>query len=613
MKEGDAVFHIKYGRGIVERIFLNKDIVNVKFFFGSMNVDVKYFSFLADEEHGLTKKQSHTRNGIIKLLDSGSFKVATKIYHQEKCEEWWSWTEYQAAKELANLELLQRKEVEKIKLQQETKNRILRMMTMGDFHGAGLAYHGEQCKEWWSKSEYQADEKSAQIKIEKKQQEERLKKELELIELLELQERAEQAEKERIRLELLRKEREIKRNELFTEIRRWLTSDFLDVDSFFHEFGEDLISQNEFEQEKINFVKWWIGENTPSKNGVKNLPDDEQIAAIAAVHGHIQVIARAGSGKTTTLVNRTLFLLKHCGVDAGEMLLLAFNRKAASEIRRRLLEFLHADAEKELDIEIRHRIQQSGNKKVNHSEIEISAVNAVAEKLNINLPHVMTFHALAYAIVRPEESILFDGAEGESQALSRSFQQVIDDYFQIPEFKDDVRDMMLAHFQNDWDRIVQGGYDLTDKTEFVGFRRSLKQQSLNGDYIKSFGEKIIANFLFEHDVTYKYEQNHWWSEINYRPDFTLFLTDKTGVIIEYFGLQGDVHYDEMTQAKRDYWSKKEGWKLIEFYPHDIASNGEEKFLSILKERLQPHDFPCVKLSDLVDAENFLIPLLIYKC
>ena len=41
-------------------------------------------------------------------------------------------------------------------------------------------------------------------------------------------------------------------------------------------------------------------------------PDPEQAAAIGAVEGNVQVIARAGSGKTATLVNRAKFLSQHC-------------------------------------------------------------------------------------------------------------------------------------------------------------------------------------------------------------------------------------------------------------------------------------------------------------
>ena len=94
-------------------------------------------------------------------------------------------------------------------------------------------------------------------------------------------------------------------------------------------------------------------------------------------------------------------------------------------------------------------------------EMEAEAVDAVAKTLQVALPYVMTFHALAYAIVHPEESLLYNGAEGESQGLSKAFQQVIDDFLQDAEFKGRIRELMLAHFREDWDRIVAGRYDQT--------------------------------------------------------------------------------------------------------------------------------------------------------
>ncbi len=66
------------------------------------------------------------------------------------------------------------------------------------------------------------------------------------------------------------------------------------------------------------------------------VPDKEQAAAIAAVDGHVQVVARAGGGKTTTLVQRAVFLQKHCGILPEQTLLLAFNSKAAGDVKEEL-------------------------------------------------------------------------------------------------------------------------------------------------------------------------------------------------------------------------------------------------------------------------------------
>ena len=407
----------------------------------------------------------------------------------------------------------------------------------------------------------------------------------------------EEEARERARQELVRKQIEERRTAVLCELRRRFNTDFLSATSCFFESYADILTEQEFESEKFSFVKNWIRSNTETGNGSKQLPDDEQIAAISAVHGHIQVVARAGSGKTTTLVNRVLFLLKHCRIAPGEILILAFNRKAALEVRKRLLILIDQSAESEVAGEINRRIKGAKQKqRLNWDEIEAGAVDAIASQLKVTLPHVMTFHALAYAIVHPEESLLYNGAEGESQGLSRVFQQVIDGHLREPKFRGKIRKLMLAHFREDWERIIEGRHDQS-KEEFLRFRRSLPSESLGGEYVKSYGEKVIADFLFEHDIAYKYERNHWGSGINYRPDFTVFVTPKSGLIIEYFGLRGDPDYDEMSDSKREYWKGKLGWTLIEFTSLDIASEGVAVFLEKLKTSLVDQDVQCMRLSE----------------
>jgi DNA helicase IV len=398
-------------------------------------------------------------------------------------------------------------------------------------------------------------------------------------------------------VESLSKEREIKRNQLLKKIRTQMHIDFLRVEPLFHEVCADLMTTTDLEKDKRRFVQWWIKENAPL---YKNAPDDEQATAIAAVHGNIQVIARAGSGKTTTLVNRAFFLIKHCKVDANEILLLAFNRKAALEIKQRLLELLNNIAKEKIESEIYQRTAKKDNsKKINHEEILAQTIESVAEKLEIKLPHIMTFHALAYAIVHPENPPLYDNEDNFHLELSRVVQTIIDDnLIYSAEYKEKIRELMSNSFREDWSRIINGGYDKRDnKEEFLQIRRSLKRQSLKGDYIKSYGEKLIADFLFEHDIPYKYEQNRKWKGINYRPDFTIYQSEKKGVIIEYFGLEGDVDYDEMSQQKRDYWQSQKDWILIEFSPQDIVYLGEVDFLKLLKSRLETQNIECIRLSE----------------
>jgi DNA helicase-4 len=190
-------------------------------------------------------------------------------------------------------------------------------------------------------------------------------------------------------------ERQGERQVLLKNLKVQFEQDFLNAYNFYQNQCSEHISFNEYQTEKLEYVRSWIQRRlNPEKP-----PDLEQAAAIGAVEGHVQVVARAGSGKTSTLVNRALFLQQHCGIAPSEMLLLAFNRKAAEEIRERL-----------------------------------------AARLQESIPHVMTFHALAYALVRcPEnqeniESILFDEPDGE-QSRSRALQDVIDAYLCNPYLK----------------------------------------------------------------------------------------------------------------------------------------------------------------------------------
>ncbi|MFO0858992.1 MAG: UvrD-helicase domain-containing protein [Phycisphaerales bacterium] len=298
--------------------------------------------------------------------------------------------------------------------------------------------------------------------------------------------------------------------------------------------------------ERVRFVREWVTHHRVGS------PDLEQAAAIAAVHENVLVTARAGSGKTSTLTARAAFLIKHCGVAPEELLLLVFNRAAADEMKRRL----------------------------KHMECEV--------------PHAMTFHALAYAIVHPEEALLIDSPDDSQPALSRAFQNVLNDFLDDDRFRVDVQSIMMGHFRADWDRLSRAGLTMS-QDEGLQFRRALPSETLRGEYVKSFGEKAIANFLFEHGIAYQYERNHWWGGRNYRPDFTLQL-DGQGIVVEYFGLAGDPDYDEQAEAKRSYWQDKAGWHLIELTPHDVTGGGEQ-LGARLKHQLEARGVPCRRLTD----------------
>jgi DNA helicase IV len=53
-----------------------------------------------------------------------------------------------------------------------------------------------------------------------------------------------------------------------------------------------VVPLRQYEHEKAAFVKNWLTANIPpDKNGQERSPDEEQVTAVAAVHGHVQVVA----------------------------------------------------------------------------------------------------------------------------------------------------------------------------------------------------------------------------------------------------------------------------------------------------------------------------------
>ncbi len=377
-----------------------------------------------------------------------------------------------------------------------------------------------------------------------------------LKELISDRQRAEQ----RKEVELERKQQEEQRRQveaerlarkrgLLARIEAAFISNFLSADAVrAADPDAELLDEREYGEIKSYFVRDW------ATRELSLTLDEEQAAAVAATGCDIQVTARAGSGKTRTLVTRAFFLQKHCHISPHALLLLAFNRKAAKEMKDRL-----------------------------------------AQVLGEALPHVMTFHALARAIVDPPEKMLYDDLSAAQFGLSREMQEIIDTHLQSTDYRNRVQDLMLAYFREDWERIIDGKFYLA-MDEFLNYRRLLPRESLKGDYVKSFGEKVIANTLFEYGVEYYYESNFPSGDGNYRPDFNIPDGAGGGVIIEYFGLEGDADYDEMSQWKRRFWAERPEWQFLEFSPRNFAG-GQEAFVRLLLQKLKQVGVLCRRRSE----------------
>ena len=104
--------------------------------------------------------------------------------------------------------------------------------------------------------------------------------------------------------------------------------------------------------------------------------------------------------------------------------------------------------------------------------------------------------------------------------------------------------------------------------------------TLTGQRVRSKGEKIIADYLTRHNISYQYEAqaktNDWFifKKTISRPDFYLPQYD---LYVEYWGL-----VDSINRRTKDRYTRTMRWKMAQYYKNNIH------FVSIYPSKhLQP--------------------------
>ncbi len=115
--------------------------------------------------------------------------------------------------------------------------------------------------------------------------------------------REEKRERERREQErrLAEEARIVRKRALVARLKEVFESDFLSADGVLAADPDaELVSSDEYAELKTSFVR-----HLATRELGRNL-DSEQAAAVAATSGDVQVLARAGSGKTRTFVTRAI-------------------------------------------------------------------------------------------------------------------------------------------------------------------------------------------------------------------------------------------------------------------------------------------------------------------
>lgn len=240
--------------------------------------------------------------------------------------------------------------------------------------------------------------------------------------------------------------------------------------------------------------------------------EHDQRTAILHEEENVLVLAGAGTGKTTTIIGKVAYLLNVEKVDPERILVLSFTKDSQEELYSRIA------------------------------------------KLNLGFVKVRTFHSLGNEILGMGAGQKPDIVN--EKEIERFFQKQIDYLFSV----DGTSDKMKNYFSFCTSPLSdQNAFQSLD--EYYKAMKNLGTVTLNGEYVKSFEELIIANFLFMNGIEYVYEDPYKHNIKNsdkkqYRPDFYL---PKYDIYIEHFAL---------TNANRDvpsWFREKDGVSAKQIY------------------------------------------------
>lgn len=314
------------------------------------------------------------------------------------------------------------------------------------------------------------------------------------------------------------------------------------------------------EQARRSFINRELKEKSQFFDQIETHPlTEDQRTAIVTDEDATLVLAGAGSGKTSLLVGKTAYLIETGIRKPEDILILAFNRDAASELNDRLQPHY--------------------------------GVSVVAK----------TFHAVAYQIIGDVEGSKppLAAHANDASGLKTTVRQIIND---LAERSNDVSGLLLEWFAYFFEPSASE-WDFQTHAEYTDYIKRFELRALRGEKVKSFAELEIANWLYLNGIDYEYEPiyEHQVGEPGrrqYTPDFRL---TQSGVYIEHFGVgreylpSGEERLTTAPYIDRDEYLADMKWKqethhqmgttLIETYSYE---RNDGRLTELLSLRLEPY-------------------------
>ncbi len=246
--------------------------------------------------------------------------------------------------------------------------------------------------------------------------------------------------------------------------------------------------------------------------------NDKQKKAVLTDEKRVLVLAGAGSGKTKTLLQKLIYLINDKNVKPSNILAITFTKNAANEMTDRLI----ISAEGSGDYE-----RLLTDKKISNPEKDRIRYRYIRKYSWIKNITVKTFHSLSYNLVRNYGVHTFDN---KFKILSN--QKIIEEQFShlaAPETEREIMKKVLIEAAADKNYLLDlKRYILdyiVDKIHYKTYKKGKNYPdgkfytTLKGDRVRSKSERDIADWLYRHNIKYKYELGVYFKKFDCKPDF----------------------------------------------------------------------------------------------
>ena len=405
---------------------------------------------------------------------------------------------------------------------------------------------------------------------------------------------------------------------------------FVDLfEQYFTDNGKDIEIEKQVLKINNKYIQKELNDNKDLFDNIDGKSLDKQQRMAAIIDDNKLIVAGAGSGKTLTVAGTVKYLVSSKKVNPEEILLITYTKKAAEEMRERIIKKLNINVDvytfhalgnkiiKETEPIKQTVLEDKNNKKffefikeyndfllkiiqynLNYRQKNMEVNNLVEHMFNENIKYREIIDKEKNEDELTEEEIrIIETVEKRNKIFKNNnikdfdlitFSNDIKDKYSRKDLKS-LKEFFRESFYNNKEEklyerlkaLILHSKEYNEVIEKIKENRE-EFKTFNYEIVKSNEEILIANYLFRNDIKYQYEYPYKYNTAGekyrqYRPDFYLPEYD---IYIEHFGINKEGKTPQYSPEEEKIYLESMEWKrelhkqknttLIESYSYEFS-------------------------------------------